>query len=321
MQNSLQQRDPRADAGSSWEVRMLGFQRLLKVYQQWLADNQRPSASRYQQLYRQYFSQPEWADRRARDITRHDLLYFKQCYEATPAQCNKAISFVKQAYNWANDRIDPETRQPYYDGPNPAIRVQKCATYSRERQMDEREIRILLANLEDYSPHYEAFFVARLLTPCRIKELCEVKWADVDWTTGKWTKKLTKNGRSHAILIPRQALTFMQRLPQTCAYVFPGHYGQPWRTCSAQKAWATVRKECKLPADLQLLDFRRTLASYLYTEIEADELTAKAVLNHYDGRSVAVYTRLNYDHLAAIVQRYADWIWQLKAEQPQLALA
>lgn len=294
------------------------FQRILSLYLDWLVLNERPSAARYQQLYRQYFSTFEWADRSADSITRHDLLYFKQTHEATPAQCNKALAFVKQAYNWASDRIDTETRQPYYSGQNPALRVQKCVTFSRERQMDEREIRVLLANLPDYSPHYEGFFVARLLTPCRIKELCEVKWSDVDWCTGKWTKKLTKNGRPHAILIPRQALTLMQRLPHTCQYVFPGQYDHPWQTGSAQKAWALFRRECKLPTDLQLLDFRRTLASYLYTEIDADELTAKAVLNHYDGRSVAVYTRLNYDHLAAIVQRYADHIWRLAPVMAQM---
>lgn len=32
---------------------------------------------------------------------------------------------------------------------------------------------------------------------------------------------------------------------------------------------------------------------------------------------VAVYTSLNYDRLAAIIQQYADWIWQLMPNQDQ----
>jgi len=72
--------------------------------------------------------------------------------------------------------------------------------------------------------------------------------------------------------------------------------------------------------DVQLLDFRRTFVSYLCTEIKADDLTAKAVLNHYDGRPVAVYTRLNYDRLATIIQACADWIWQLKPSETPLAM-
>jgi len=69
------------------------------------------------------------------------------------------------------------------------------------------------------------------------------------------------------------------------------------------------------------LNFRRTLASYLYTEIRADELTAKAVLNHYDGRPVAVYTRLNYDRLAEIIQAYADWVCKLAPHESVKAQA
>ena len=65
-------------------------------------------------------------------------------------------------------------------------------------------------------------------------------------------------------------------------------------------------------SDLWLLDFRRTLASYLYNEIKADDLTAKAVLNHYDSRPVAIYTRLNFEKISEIIQSYADWMWALK---------
>ncbi len=66
--------------------------------------------------------------------------------------------------------------------------------------------------------------------------------------------------------------------------------------------------------NLQLLDLRRTLASYLYRlhrRQEVDDLTIKALLNHYDGRPVAVYTRLDVDSLAKILQGYADWLWGL----------
>ena len=88
-----------------------------------------------------------------------------------------------------------------------------------------------------------------------------------------------------------------------------GVYGRPMQGESARKVWSKLRTDLKMH-DVQLLDFRRTLATYLYSEIKADDLTAKAVLNHFDGRPVAVYTRLNYDKLALVIQAYADWIWQ-----------
>ncbi len=42
-----------------------------------------------------------------------------------------------------------------------------------------------------------------------------------------------------------------------------------------------------------------------------DDLTIKALLNHYDGRPVAIYPRLDVEYLAKILQGYADWLWSL----------
>jgi len=290
---------------------MISFGTLVSLYVAWLKQENRPSATRYQAIYRQFFLRPEWSERPADAITRHEVLYFKQTHSHAPAQCAKALGLIKQAYNWAADRIDPMTMQPYYTGTNPAWRIAKHESCSRERMMDRDEIRRVLTEVCHLDPMYHALFVTRLLTPCRIKELCAMRWDAVEWTTGKWFKRYTKNKRPQYVLIPRQAVALLLQLPRAGEFVFPGHYNRPLQPGSAAKAWAIFRKDSKLPKDLQLLDFRRTLASYLYTEIHADDLTAKAVLNHYDARPVAIYTRLNYDRLAGILQQYADWVWSL----------
>ena len=137
-----------------------------------------------------------------------------------------------------------------------------------------------------------------------------MRWDAID-ATGKWLKRVTKNKRPQYVQIPIQALRYIRALPRSGEFVFPGHYGHSLREGSARKVWERLRIDLQMP-DLWLLDFRRTLASYLYNEIKADDLTAKAVLNHYDSRPVAIYTRLNYDKLAEIIQAYADWMWALK---------
>lgn len=287
---------------------MLTFGALLLAYLDWLGS--RPSARKYRQVYQQYFERSPLHGRPAESITRHDVLRFKQQYEATPAQCSKGIGLIKQAYQWGLDRIDPDTLLPYYEGQNPAWRISKHDSFSRERLLDQSEIRLLLHSLDFLSLKYQAFFLARLLTPCRITELCTMRRDAVDLESGKWFKRLTKNGRPQYVLIPRQARALLCRLPNEGDYFFVGAYRRPLQPESARKVWARFRTDLRL-LDVQLLDFRRTLASYLYTEIKADELTAKAVLNHYDGRPVAVYTRLNYDRLAEIIQAYADWVCTL----------
>lgn len=284
------------------------FSQLLLRYIDWLQP--RPSAARYRQLYQSYFAKSHLRDRPADTITRHDVLLVKQTYAATPAQCSKAIGLMKQAYNWGLDRIDPATNQPLYTGQNPAWRVTKHDYIPRERLMDLSEIRLILASLDFLSLKYQAFLVCRMLVPCRIAELCGMRRDAVNLETGKWFKRFTKNGRPQYVLIARQALTYLRRLPVEGDYFFMGCYGHALHPESPRKIWAAFRADLGLH-DLQLLDFRRTLASYLYTEIKADDLTSKAVLNHYDGRPVAIYTRLNYDRLAAIIQAYADWIWTL----------
>ncbi len=256
----------------------------------------RSSGRAYEYTYKLYFDTPKWRDRLASAITRYDVLLLKQSLEAVPSQANKTLGLIKQAYSWASDRIDPLTRRPIYEGHNPAWRVNKHDYIPRERVMDRNEIRALLGALEYLSPKYQAFFACRILVPGRIKELCEMRWDAID-DNGKWLKRFTKNKRPQFVQIPTQALHYIRALPRNADFVFPGHYGHSLREGSARKVWDRLRIELNMP-DLWLLDFRRTLATYLYNEIKADDLTAKAVLNHYDSRPVAIYTRLNFEKIS-----------------------
>lgn len=288
------------------------FGELTNAYLSWLGP--RPSATRYRALYARHFRHTPLHARPADQVSRHDVLLIKQQYESTPAQCSKAIGLIKQAYNWGLDRIDPQTHQPLYDGSNPAARVTKPSGLPRERLMDRTELRALLGSLHLLNHKYQAFLVCRLLVPCRIKELCEMRRDSVNLESGKWFKRTTKNGRAQYVLIATQALPFLRLLPPAGEFFFQGAYQRPIQRESVRKIWSLYRRTIGL-ADVQLLDFRRTLATYLYTELQADELTVKALLNHYDGRPVAVYTRLNYDRLAEITQRYADWIWSHRPQE------
>lgn len=261
----------------------------------------RSSYRAYQRIYRQYFS--TWVEH----PTRHAISQWHKGLAGTPSHANKGLSFLKALYNWAmNDGLWTEA--------NPAVGIRRHKTYSRERIMDYREIATLVAALPVLNQKYQAWFTCRLLVPCRIKELCQMRREDVD-TYGKWTKRTTKNGRPHVIHIPRQSLALLQALPNEGPYFFMGQYGHPLSEDAVRKIWARWRKAMGLN-NLWLLDYRRTLATYLYRVMKTDDLTAKAVLNHYDSRPVAIYTRLDYDFLASIIQGYADWIYTIAPPNP-----
>jgi len=301
---------------------MMTFGMLLARYIESLAG--RPSQRSYQQLVRQFFLTPDWADRPASAVTRYDILLLSQSLALTPSHANKVLGLIRQAYFWASNTIDPIARAPLYAGENPAEKVRRHATKSREVLMDFSQLGRLVSSLDFLDRKYYTFFTLRLLAPCRITELCCMRWCEVDLTVGRWMKLKTKNGRQHIVPLPLHARQTLQafaaesvslytgELPE---YVFRGHYGKPLQPESARKIWSGFRRDLKMES-IWLLDFRRTLASYVYMTQKGDDLLVKAILNHYDSRPCAVYTRLSIDYLAPIMQGYADWVWSFKQEAP-----
>lgn len=296
------------------------FGELLDRYIDGLAG--RPAQRDYRQLQMQFFDGPEWRDREADAITRYDVLLLVQSLSATKSHANKVLGLIRQAYYYGSNTIDHAAKAPVYVGTNPAEKVKRYPTKSREVLMDFAQLRRLVSSLDFLCPKYYTFFTMRILAPGRITELCGTRWTDLDLEAGKWTKLHTKTDRKQIIPLPKQALVTLQMfralsvdkytgtLPE---YVFMGHHGRPLLPESARKIWAGFRKDLDMEG-IWLLDFRRTLASYVYMHVKADEMLVKAILNHYDSRPCAVYTRLNFDFLAPIMQGYADWVWSFRQE-------
>lgn len=276
----------------------------------------RSSAKRYLDVYKQYFL--PWDAREINTITRTEVLYFKQQRQHTPAQCKKGLDIIRQMYNWARNTIDPQMMRCIYEGQNPAEGITPPASLRRERLMDLSEIKALLASLDLLSLKYQAFLMTRLLAAGRIKELCEMRRDCVNLDSGKWFKAKTKTGLPQFMHIPTRALHYLRMLPVEGEYFFMGKYGHPLHPESARKVWGRFRLHINMP-DVWLLDFRRTLASYLYMQQKADDLLVKAVLNHYDPRPVAIYTRLDFDYLKDVMERYAEWIWALRPMEDGLS--
>ena len=88
---------------------------------EWYLDflGSRPSARRYGKIYEKQFAGGELAGRAAHLVTTYDILLYKQQHEHAPAQCRKGLQMITQAYNWASQTIDRESKTPLYMGPNP----------------------------------------------------------------------------------------------------------------------------------------------------------------------------------------------------------
>lgn len=311
------------------------FDQLFSAYQQTLQG--RPAAERYGHVYDRYVK-PTMGNRPVTDIDRLQIVLLSQ-QAMPPSQRAKAIGLIRQTYRWARNTVNTDTQRLYYDGINPAEHISLPRGGARERMATVDELTAILRELPRRSLRHAAFFAVRLTAPSRIKELRQTQpchWTKLANGGAFWHKPTTKNGKPHTIYVARQAMAFMHKLDWSRPYFFEGVYEHHWSDDTASAAWMRMmrdldrveqKKEREQAAQegrpplpirkfrtLQLLDVRRTLASYLYRlhrRQEVDDLTIKALLNHYDGRPVAVYTRLDIDYLANILQGYADWLWGL----------
>lgn len=271
---------------------MLTLQEMLNRYLEHHL-SRKPSYAYARRMVRQHFR--DWQQHPTQD----DLREWHASRSSTPIHANKALILLGSAYNWAR-------RQHIWDGDNPARGITRYPSQSRERVMSYRELSMLRDSLPLLPAKYAAYLSVLVYTGCRMSEARVMRWIDLE-DDGRWTKGRTKNGRAHVSFLPPVAMQRVQALPRLGEFVFPGFYGRPLSRAGAEKAWCEFRPLMGLQG-IWLHDFRRTIATYLYTELGVDELGVKAVLGHYDKGPIAHYVRLNFDFLARTLLRYADWV-------------
>lgn len=244
-------------------------------------------------------------------------------YQPGASQANKELALVRAACRWGIYEGKWET--------DPTVGIKKWKTPKRKRICKYEEITKILHAFDfsttDTEIRDRALFGIAMFTGCRPSE---VRTALLNAITpyshmGCWNKGTTKNGEDHEVPLPRQAMGWVSdwlkvrpRFDPRGAnpYLFPGQaIGEPLSECGLRVRWAALRKGLEIQANLWNYDLRRTLASYLGNELKYDDKTIQAILNHYDGRAISHYYHVSFDALTSVVQRYADWLYSLTAEQ------
>lgn len=264
----------------------------------------RPSRVQFERIYQTLFRQ--WGDRPLGDISRKEIRLWHMGLSSTPAQANKALIFLQRVYNVALYQLE------VYDGKNPAMKITRYPSTSRDRFLSPEELRRVMEGLPHLPPKPRAYFLTLLLTGARRSEVRGMRWTDVEWSTRLWKKPRTKNGSSQFISLPVQVVDLLSALPRTSTWVFPGDKGKPWSIGSVEKVWHKVRRLWNL-ADVRIHDFRRTCASYL--AIEGENLPIiQNVLNHKNLAHTAIYARLNTKAVDRALQGQADRLCSLAGE-------
>lgn len=138
-----------------------------------------------------------------------------------PRMAKIVLANLRQMFGFALDREHVES--------NPTIQIKKSEIGSnreRDRVLNEAELidffkKLPLSGLAETS---QCALLLQMATICRIGETVSAQWADVDFERKHWHLPVTKNGKSHRILLSDFAIQQLKRLhliTGTTQWVFP----------------------------------------------------------------------------------------------------
>jgi integrase len=268
--------------------------------------------------YRMSRTAKEWLLTRTTTPTRAEILIRQQAkghghFQPGATQANTELALLRAACRWGlyHDR---------WSGGDPTVGIKKWKTPKRKRIGKYEELIKLLQYFARASTELEcrdrALYGLMLFTGCRPSE---ARTARLDAITpygamGAWNKGTTKTGETHELPLPTQlmpwlaAWTAFRSTSRPTPYLFPGHDAQqPMSSDMVRLRWHDLRLMLGITG-LWNYDLRRTLACGLSNELQYDDHTIRAILNHADGSALGHYCFKSFDALTGPIQRYADWL-------------
>lgn len=197
-------------------------------------------------------------------------------------------------------------------GSNPIGETRKRPERSRTRHVRADEFARILAamrSLEPRYPHYVAAIRCMMYCGARVSELLTARRSELRGHVLylRHHKTARHTGAPREIVLPRQVLDIIDRLPQdSSGYLFGGGLNR----YMARDVWAMIRTDAGCP-DIQLRDMRRTFASVVKTAGGSLDAIGELLGHGDDPKVTAGYAYLFEEHKAALAQGAADQIDRL----------
>ena len=298
------------------QARVRTLKQLSDAYlQKWAEPNKRPGTVYDDRSLLNGVILPALGDLPIGGIKRADIADLHASLKATPYRANRALALLHHMFAWA---MADDSGEWSLDK-NPADGARKYHEEKRDRWLSEDEL-IRLADALDKYPRQcgqgalsekqrtwlqtearRAMDAVRLImvTGCRKSETLTAQWADFDLTRGVWTKPShrTKEKKTEHVALNAQALSLLERMDRTGAYLFPGRSGGNLQ--DVKSAWAKVCELAKLDG-VRIHDLRHSFASHLVSSGVSLPVVGK-LLGHTQPQTTA-----RYAHLADNPQRDAS---------------
>lgn len=168
------------------------------------------------------------------DITRAEVkAIHAKVTKTSDFQADRAATLISSVIAFATDL-------ELYEGINPASRIQKNPSNSRDRFAQARELPYLFAAIAESA--LCDFFLLALLTGARRSNVQAMAWGDIDLEAGIWHIGKTKNGTPQNVTLSPEATTILtdrKSIAENSHYVFPG-IGKTGHLVEPKTSWATV---------------------------------------------------------------------------------
>ena len=286
----MQGHDPAAEKQAARNAP--SFSQLVHEYLERHAKPKKRSWKKDDYMLRKYVPEA-WYQMKVAEITRRDIrAHLEALADHVPAQANRTLALLRTVFNFAVSRD--------MIAASPCARIERPAQdRARDRVLTADEIRRVWAALADESAQTTALFKLYFLTAQRGGELRTMAWADLDLASGWWTvpAERAKNKLAHRVPLSSPAMRVLQELGARrvggSPWVFPSESGTGYRE-DVQRAVASIR-ECSGVEDFRAHDIRRTVATFLTSELGVSRLVVSKLLNHVETGVTKVYDRASYD--------------------------
>lgn len=255
--------------------------------------------------------------RNVADITPREIVRNLNKINNRPTEKEHAFKVGRTFFRWC-------VRQHIIDrSPMEYIAV-PSAPRSRERVLDENELKELLRALQTNETAYKRLVLLLVLTGQRRGEITalEWKWIDRDEKTITFPSSLTKNRRTHTIPYGDMADAVFEAIPRINdnPYVFPASKervkGKPATTFNGfSKAKVQLDKELENVEPWTLHDLRRTFSSHM-AALGVEQIVVEKLLNHVSGGTQSpiaqIYNRYSYmTEMRDAVRKWEGYLQEL----------
>lgn len=218
---------------------------------------------------------------------------------------NRILSLLNAIYNKASDWG--------WKGENPVSKIKKFPEKSRDRFLQPEELPRFFEALDaETNEIMRDYFYMLLLTGARRRSVGAMRWSDISLRLESWTIQDTKNGETHTVNLPAQALEILHRRAKKkdSEWVFPSDTSKSGHIEEPKSAWKRILKRARIE-NLRLHDLRRTLGSYQAINGANSYVIGKS-LGHKSAASTEVYARLNLDPVKESVSKASDMIFSFR---------